>query len=87
MENKIILISTIEEMTSAFEKIIKKISENPVIPPPRKMLSRQQAAKFSGMSYHTFGVHVRSGRFIERGIGRKKFFYDDEIIQALNKKK
>ncbi|GAB1419314.1 hypothetical protein MASR2M12_20790 [Bacteroidales bacterium] len=87
MDNKVILISTLEEMTQAFEKIIQKIADNPARPTTRKMLTRQQAAKFTSMSYHTFGVHVRSGRFVERGIGRKKFFYEDELIQALNSKK
>ncbi len=87
MENKVILISTLEEMTQAFEKIIKNIANNPTEPITRKMLNRQQAAKFTSMSYHTFGTHVRSGRFVERGFGRKKFFYQDELIQALNERR
>jgi hypothetical protein len=87
MDNKVILISTMDEMEQTFAKIIEKLSKNPPKPIERKMLSRQQAAKFCRMSYHTFGVHVRSGRFIERGMGRKKFFYEDELIMAISSQK
>jgi hypothetical protein len=87
MENKVILISTLEEMEKAFSTIIDELRQKPVKKPERKRLSRAQAAKFCGMSYHTFGIHVRAGRFIERGMGRKRFFYEDELIQALNEKK
>jgi hypothetical protein len=87
MENKVILISTLEEMEKAFSKIIDELRQKPVKVPERKRLNRAQAAKFCRMSYHTFGVHTRAGRFIERGFGKKKFFYEDELIQALNEKK
>lgn len=84
MENKVILISTLEEMETAFSKIVEKLSNKPIKKPERKMLTRAQAAKFCGMSYHTFGAYTRAGRFIERGFGRKKFYYQDELIEALN---
>lgn len=87
MENKVILISTLEEMEKAFSTIIEELRQKPMKAPERKRLNRSQAAKFCSMSYHTFGIHVRAGRFIERGIGRKRFFYEDELIQALNEKK
>jgi hypothetical protein len=87
MENKVILISTMEEMEKAFSKIIENIRQKPLIKAESKRLTRAQAAKFCAMSYHTFGMHVRAGRFIERGMGRKKFFYEDELIKALNEKK
>ncbi len=87
MEKQVIVISTIEEMETAFSKIFDRISKNTTAKPERILLTRQQAAKFCRMSYHTFGVYVRNGRFSERGMGRKKFFYQDELIQALDSKK
>lgn len=86
MKKQVVLISTLEEMEKAFTKIIENLSKNPIQQPERIMLNRAQAAKFCSMGYHTFGLHTRSGKFIERGIGRKKFFYKDELIQALNEK-
>lgn len=87
MENKVILISTLEEMEKAFAKIVEQLHKKPIIQPDRKMLTRAQAAKFCGMSYHTFGVHVRAGRFTERGVGRKKFYFENELIHALNQER
>lgn len=87
MENKVIVLSTLEEITEVFTSIVKLITENPIKEKHGKIMTRQEAAKFCRMSYHSFGNHVRSGRFTERGVGRKKFFYEDELIQALNNKK
>ena len=84
---KVILITTVDEMTEVFMQVLENIRNKPVVKPERKRLSRAQAAKFCSMSYHGFGIHVRAGRFIERGMGRKRFFYEDELIQALNEKK
>lgn len=87
MEEKILLLSTVDALEKFFEKHIgsrPKVVDNDA---NRKRLTRAQAAKFCSMSYHTFGVHVRAGRFIERGIGRKKFFYQDELIRALNQER
>lgn len=86
-ENNVVLITTIEDLSMVISKAISLIPKEAVKVPDRKKLTRAQAAKFCGIGYHTFGKWTREGLFKENGFGRKKFFYEDELIQALNSKK
>lgn len=85
MENKIILISTKEELKEVLISVISQISNSPVETTDRKKLNRAQAARFCGVSYHTFGAWVRADKIKERGLGRKNFFYIEDLIEALQK--
>ncbi len=86
-ENKLVINATIE--VDQIEAFIKKLfgdnffHKEPIKTPEGKKLNRAQAAKLCGVTYHTFGVWTKQGRFVERGFGRKKFFYEHEIIQCL----
>lgn len=86
-ENNVVLITTIEDLSMVISKAISLIPKEAVKEPDRKKLTRAQAAKFCGISYHTFGKWTRDGFFKEKGYGRKKFYYEDDLIQALNNRK
>lgn len=85
-ENKVVLVTSIEQLQVVLQKIIANIPKEPIKIAERKKLTRSQAARFCCISYHTFGKWTREGRFQERGFGRKKFFYEDELIEVLNEK-
>lgn len=86
-ENKVVLITTIEQLQAVMAKVIATMPQPEIQETKRKRLTRAQAAKFCGISYHTFGKWTQEGKFQERGFGRKKFFYQDELIQALTREK
>lgn len=86
MEKNLILVSSFEELKTVMAKVLKEMPREQPSQAERKRLNREQAAKFIGISYHTIGAWIRSGKLQERGFGRKKFFYQDEIIEALNHK-
>lgn len=86
MEKNLILVSSFEELKTVMANVLKEMPREQPNMAERKRLNRAQAAKFIGISYHTIGAWIRSGKLQERGFGRKKFFYQDEIIEALNQK-
>ncbi len=84
MNDKTILLSTVADLKEAFSSVILEMSKTPpVVPAERKKLNRAQAARFCGVSYHTFGSWVRADKIKERGLGRKNFFYKEDLIEAL----
>jgi hypothetical protein len=85
-ENKVVLVTTIEQLQAVMAKVIATMPAKTEQEKNRKKLTRSQAARFCGISYHTFGKWTREGKFRERGFGRKKFYYEDELIEALNRK-
>jgi hypothetical protein len=86
-ENKVVLVTTIEQLQTVMARVIATMPPPVVEDTKRKRLTREQAARFCGISYHTFGKWTREGKFQERGFGRKKFFYEDELIQSLTREK
>ena len=46
-------------------------------------MTRRQAAKFMSVSYQTMYNLTKAGKIIEHGIGRKKFYLRNELIEAL----
>jgi len=86
-ENNVVLITTIEDLSLVISKAMSLMPKALIKEPERKKMTRSQAAKFCGVSYHTFGKWTREGFFTEKGIGRKKFFYEDELIKALNERR
>ncbi len=84
MEKNLILVSSFEELKTVIASVMKEIPKEKPIQSARKRLTRTQAALLIGISYHTIGAWVRSGKIQERGFGRKKFFYEDELIEMLN---
>ncbi len=86
MEKNLILVSSFEELKTIMAKVLNEMPREQPNQADRKRLTRAQAAKFVGISYHTIGAWVRSGKLQERGFGRKKFFYQDELIEAINTK-
>jgi len=83
-EAKYILIASYDELRKLMNEIIKEMPKQEPNQAERKRLNRAQAAKYIGVSYHTIGSWIRSGKLQERGFARKKFFYQDEIIEMLN---
>ena len=85
MNDKTFLLSTVEDLKEAFTSVILEMSKTPTVTVERKQLNRAQAARFCGVSYHTFGAWVRADKIKERGLGRKNFFYKEDLIEALQK--
>jgi len=86
-EAKYILIASYDELRKLMNEIIDNEPNYQKKQLERKRFNRAQAAKFCGISYHTFGKWAKDGKFQERGFGRKKFYYEDELIQALTRAK
>lgn len=50
-------------------------------------LDRREAAKFLGVSYQTMFNWTKSGVLTEHGLGRKKFYLKQELIDAMKNEK
>lgn len=86
-ENKVVLVTSIEQLQAVMAKVIATMPTATEQEIKRKKLNRAQAARFCGVSYHTLGKWTREGKLHERGFGRKKFYYEDELIKSLNREK
>lgn len=85
-ENKPVVIITTqgqleETINRAVQKYLQK-APNQVSEFSERM-DRKQAARFLGIQYASMYNWVRDGKIREHGIGRKRFYYKNELIQAL----
>lgn len=81
---KLALLTTKDELTEAIREAVKEASaESPKINLLERM-NRRSAAEFIGVSYQTMYNWTKSGLLKEHGIGRKKFYLRQELIEAIN---
>jgi excisionase family DNA binding protein len=66
-----------EEMQATNKGHEKKVTEF------SERMDRKEAARFLGIQYASMYNWVRDGKIREHGTGRKRFYYKNELIQAL----
>lgn len=68
---------------------LRKFAERLPAPEPKPetdltgRMDRRQAAKFLAVSYQTMQNWTKAGKLQEHGIGRKKFYLRNELIEVI----
>ncbi|WP_073167871.1 helix-turn-helix domain-containing protein [Tangfeifania diversioriginum] len=86
MEEKIMIYTTADEIAAGLQKILDEHTASQPKPPatdPEQRLTRRQAAKFMGVSYQTMYNYVKRGLVKQHGIGQKKWFLKQELIEVI----
>lgn len=86
MAEKVMILSTADEIATGLKKILDEHAANQPKPPaidPEQRLTRRQAAKFMGVSYQTMCSYVKGGLIKQHGIRQKKFFLEQELIEVI----
>lgn len=85
-ENKpVVIITTVGQFDEAIDRAVQKYlkkAPNQVNEFSERM-DRKTAARFLGIQYASMYNWVKDGKIKEHGTGRKRFYYKNELIQAL----
>lgn len=84
MEKQLIIITTEAELDKSLSRFASKILEKQKKETEfGKRLTRREAAKFLDVSYQTMHNYVKQGILKEHGTKGKKFFFRDELMEAI----
>jgi hypothetical protein len=86
-QQQIIIVTNPRDLADTIEKAMRNRETDKPEPKFSEKLSRAEAARFAGVSYLTFSKWVNKGLIKEHGFagGKKRFFFKQEIIEALKK--
>jgi excisionase family DNA binding protein len=81
-----IIIFNTDDLENAFLKALDRRESAGSLSKFDNRMTRSEAARFLGVTYVTIGNWIKRGLIHEHGIGGKKFFYREELIEILKRK-
>jgi excisionase family DNA binding protein len=84
-EQQILIVTDSQQLADTIEKVLANRQAAKPEPEFNERMTRAEAARFAGVSYLTFGKWIHAGLIPEHGVGKKRFFYRQEVIAALQK--
>jgi excisionase family DNA binding protein len=84
-DQTILIVTNPKDLADTIEKAMANRQAEKPEPQFNERMTRAEAARFAGVSYLTFGKWIHAGLIPEHGVGKKRFFYRQEVINALQK--
>jgi len=87
MENERVIIATDKKtLKEVLSELFSQQNESKILPEfEGDRLSKPQAAKLAGITIPTLDKLIKSGKFKQYNLGRRKYFLRSEVIDALRK--
>jgi len=83
MEKQRIIVISEQELDEKLEKFAEKFFDKKRKNEVPERLTRRAAARFLDVSYQTMYNYVKQGIIKEHGTKGKKFFFRDELMEAI----